>query len=568
MARRPKAAPRVLAGLALFVAACEGPAAFPPIVTDPAGALAALEAETGHTWRLRRHPSLGTPAFLEGRTQPLAATARDAQRAARQFLSQHERLFSLRSAVDDLADVSTESDDLGMSHARFQQRVGHVPVWGSDLLVHFDRDGSLVRVNGRYALLDGPASLEPRLTADEARVAAAAIARGLRPLAGPNAAFTLGADLVVVPLEDGALAVGAARPARLAWRVSAGVADVDAPLALEALIDAEDGRTLAAFDRVVAVAGSGLGVFGDRKPVAIEKKTTAYWLEDRTRGQTPSRTFSARGKTRLPGSEVRSSEADRWDDDAAEGVPGAAVDAHAYVAKAWDYFQREHGRAGWDGGGTGVRAVVHFGDRVANAFFDGTELVFGDGDDSMTAPAAALDVVGHEYTHGIVAATAGLVPMGEPGAINEGLADLFGCLIAWTSGRGDRWQMGETIYHPGGQGQPLRDLAHPSATGQPERADQIEPTSSDQGGVHTNASIVGHLGWMLVEGVPADGTDAPVVGLGRELVGKLFYRALTHYLFAQAGFADLGDALIAAAHDVGADSELPVGIALSRMRLR
>jgi thermolysin len=556
-----------LAALACLWAACEGPAVF-PLGADPDGAVAQLESETGHRWYLRRHPLLGTPAYLDGRTAPMAVTPRDAERAARLFLSQHRGLFALADTEAELATIDSDTDELGSTRTRFVQRIGRVPVWGSHLGVHFDSAGALVRVTGHYGPLASPSSLEPTLSADEARVGAAVLARAARPAADPDTISTSVADLYIFPLEDGA-ATTMPRPSRLAWHVIATVAEAQPPLRLETLFDATDGALLLAADRIETVAGSGVGVFGDRKPLIVAEKKTAYWLEDATRGQTPLRTFSAHSRLRLPGAELRSADAERWDVDASDGIPGAAVDAHAHVARAWDYFAHAHGRPGWDGAGSGLRAVVHYGDRFANAFFDGTQLVFGDGDDNMTAPAAALDVVAHEFTHGVVAATAGLENQDEPGAINEGIADLFGCLVAWTSGQGGRWQIGETIYHPkGARNRPMRDLANPHMTGQPASVDEIEPTGKDQGGVHTNASIAGHLGYLLVEGAAASGKLPAVVALGPDVTGKLFYRALSRYLFERSGFADLADALCAAARDLGGGLELPVTDALRRVGLR
>ena len=131
MDRRIKRAPRALAFFSLLVSACEGPATFPPVaVSGDDAALIALETETGHTWTMRRHPLLHTPAFLEGRTRPLASTPRDAERVARDFLDRHRALFQMSSPDAELATVSSETDELGTTHTRFVQRVSRVPVVG------------------------------------------------------------------------------------------------------------------------------------------------------------------------------------------------------------------------------------------------------------------------------------------------------------------------------------------------------------------------------------------------------------------------------------------------------
>src|SRR5262249_42936677 len=158
--------------------------------------------------------------------------------------------------------------------------------------------------------------------------------------------------------------------------------------------------------------------------------------------------------------------AHHWDEGGE--AAGAAVDAHAFVAATHDYFARVHGRMGWDGRGRGVRSTVHFGHRYPAAFFNRKQLVFGDGDGGDVGPiAGALDIVAHEYTHGLIYHTAKLIMEGQPGALNEAIADIFGCLVEQSvQGRLD-WQVGETVYHPGGRIQPIRDLAAPHRTMNP-----------------------------------------------------------------------------------------------------
>ena len=116
-------------------------------VADP---LASLEHETGETWTVRWHPDVHTPALLTGHTAPLAASPQDAERAGRAFLLKLHALYQINSPDDELAAAGADTDELGMTHARFKQKKGKLPVWGGDLIVHFDSDGSLVQINGRY----------------------------------------------------------------------------------------------------------------------------------------------------------------------------------------------------------------------------------------------------------------------------------------------------------------------------------------------------------------------------------------------------------------------------------
>src|SRR5262249_40670781 len=100
-----------------------------------------LEEDTGHSWSVRWRQELHTPAMLEGRTAPMASTGSDAERAGREFLLHYGALYAMKPG-DDLDAIESGTDDIGMSHARFQQRTGGVPVWGGELITHFDRDGS------------------------------------------------------------------------------------------------------------------------------------------------------------------------------------------------------------------------------------------------------------------------------------------------------------------------------------------------------------------------------------------------------------------------------------------
>jgi bacillolysin len=516
--------------LLLPLAGC-GPTEAPLPDAAPLDALGELERDTGQKWTVRWHKDVHIPAFLEGRTAPLAATANDAERAGRAFLIRYHALFGMRAINDELSVIDSVTDELGMTHARFAQKRGKVPVWGGDLVVHFAEDGALVRVNGRVLPLP-TIPLEPSRSPDEARVAAVLHARGARPEVAAEAFVTRTPKLVVYPRS--------AVDARLAWRVETDVQDAEEPMLLETFIDAEDGSVLAAHDLIDTLGGSGTGVFGDTKMLDVIEKRGSYWLEDAGRGA--QKTYSAGGKVRLPGTGVKSEELHRWDT-VAPGA-GSAVDAHWAVAATYDYFRGVHGRRGWDGRDSAARATVHFGRGYANAFFNGRQLVFGDGDGlNMSPPAAALDIVAHEFTHAVTFHTAGLRHQGETGALNEAISDIFGCFASREAGR-TNWQIGDTIYHPGGRPGSLRDLRDPHATGNPKHWSEYVATRDDKGGVHVNAPIVGHAAYLMTEGGPG------VAGAGAIVVERIWYRALVHYLTSNATFADAADATLAAARDL------------------
>jgi hypothetical protein len=205
---------------------------------------------------------------------------------------------------------------------------------------------------------------------------------------------------------------------------------------------------------------------------------------------------TAANGTTLPGTPVRSTgqpeTGDEAVDEAAYGVEGSLA-----------LFAEVYGRASFDGAGAPVIVTVHYGRDYVNAFWDGTQLVFGDGDrrvfDRFTKP---VDVLGHEFSHGVVQHTAGLVYQGQSGALNESVADVFAAslkqrLLAQTPAQAD-WLIGEGLFLPGVDARALRDMAAPGTAyddpvlgrdPQVGHMDDYVETADDNGGVHLNSGI-------------------------------------------------------------------------------
>lgn len=228
-------------------------------------------------------------------------------------------------------------------------------------------------------------------------------------------------------------------------------------------------------------------------------------------------------------------------DEAADGVAGSLA-----------LFAEVYGRDSYDGEGATVLATVHYERDYDNAFWDGTQLVFGDGDgqvfDRFTK---AVDVLGHELTHAVTERTAGLVYEGQSGALNESVSDVFGtCLKQRLLGQdavaGD-WLIGAGLFLPGVQARALRDMAHPGtayddpALGrdpQPAHLDDYVETTDDNGGVHINSGIPNrafHLAAVAIGGTAAEGA------------GRIWYAALTSGLPSRTDFAGFAAATVAAA---------------------
>jgi Zn-dependent metalloprotease len=206
------------------------------------------------------------------------------------------------------------------------------------------------------------------------------------------------------------------------------------------------------------------------------------------------------------------------------------------------YFHDVHDRDSYDGKGSPIMSVVHVGQHYADAIWDRDQhfLVYGDGDGKTTRDFTfAVDIAGHELTHGVIQASAGLIAMGETGALNESIADFFGKMV---EGQGD-WTIGSSIgFNPGYEG--IRDLKNPARLqGQYLAADDSVLTmpypstrsleapiaypctdDNDSCAVHFNATIPGHAWYGLYQ------------SLGKAKAEKLMYITLTHFLTELADF--------------------------------
>jgi Zn-dependent metalloprotease len=158
----------------------------------------------------------------------------------------------------------------------------------------------------------------------------------------------------------------------------------------------------------------------------------------------------------------------------------------------WEQFKRDS----IDDQGMPLHGWVHYGHDYDNAFWDGQEMVFGDGK-SFDRFTKSLDVIGHELTHGVTEHEAGLQYLNQSGALNESISDVFGSLVKQfkldqTADQAD-WLIGADIVKPGFPGKALRSMAQPGTAwdgdDQPANMKDYVHTMSDNGGVHTNSGI-------------------------------------------------------------------------------
>ncbi|WP_298750995.1 M4 family metallopeptidase [uncultured Serinicoccus sp.] len=275
-------------------------------------------------------------------------------------------------------------------------------------------------------------------------------------------------------------------------------------------------------------------------------------------GATPRRrVHDAGGGTALPGLLVRA------EGDPQTGDP-AVSEAYDGLGSTWELLARAYGRDSLDDRGLLLSATVHYGQSYANAFWDGRQMVFGDGDGIyFTGFTRSLDVIAHELSHGLVQYTAGLTYVGQSGALNESVCDVFGALVSQRVRGQDAedadWLIGADLLTDRVQGRALRSMAEPGTAyddpvlgrdPQPAHLDDFvelpHDADNDNGGVHINSGIPNKAFHLFATGLG---------GRAWERAGQVWYDTLTTRgrIPRDVGFAGFAAATLGAARERYAD---------------
>ncbi len=239
---------------------------------------------------------------------------------------------------------------------------------------------------------------------------------------------------------------------------------------------------------------------------------------------------------RLPGKPVR-----------AEGDPAtrdvAVNEAYDGAGATYDFYHDAYGRNSIDDRGMRLDASVHYGRNFDNAFWDGRQMVYGDGDGTIFQRfTKSVDVIGHELTHGVTESEAGLDYQDQPGALNESISDVFGSLVK-QSGLGQAadqadWVIGAGLFARGVRGVGLRSMKAPGTAyddprigkdPQPAHMKDYVATHEDAGGVHINSGIPNHAFYLAA---------VAIGGRAWTKAGRIWYIALRDRLRHDSSFAD------------------------------
>ncbi|WP_199573592.1 M4 family metallopeptidase [Streptomyces murinus] len=490
-----------------------------------------------------------------------ARPTRDAAvRHAASALLAHASSLGLDSAqATSVRDVIVDKD--GSQHVRYDRTYHRLPVLGGDFVVHLGPDGGYRGADRASRAALALPSTTPEVSAPEAADLATNALR----------AANLGDRLRQVKAKPRLIVDALHGTPRLAWRTDAVALDsLGNPVARTVLTDARTGARIDAWDSIETATGDGRSLYSGTVPLETTQSGSSYQLKDPTRGNTY--TGDAANKTdlcifgicisRAP-STVFTDTDNHWGTGATGDRSSAAVDAQYGTDETWDYYKNVHGRNGIAGDGKGSYNRVHYGSNYNNAFWDDSCfcMTYGDGDGTTFGPLVALDVAGHEMSHGVTSKTASLTYSGESGGLNEATSDILGTMVEWyannPSDPGD-YLIGEQIVRPGFGGTALRYMDQPSRDGS-----SADYWSSSVGNldVHYSSGVANHFAYLLAEGSGAKVVNgvsynsptyngSTVTGIGHDKVGKIWYRALTVYMTSSTNYAGARTATLNAAKDL------------------
>ncbi|MCZ6915518.1 MAG: M4 family metallopeptidase [Gemmatimonadetes bacterium] len=420
---------------------------------------------------ITENPLTGTASFIRGRI-PVAVmgpVGGAEMSLAQVFMNRYAGIFGIDMVQGNLQYFGEAIDSLGTRHVTLRQFHQAIEVYEAEMTVHSDREGTRVVAVTNSTIPDLQVDIaRPRIDV----MAATRVARRFMP-----GGEVVSSDLRVYP---GRLR---ASSARLVWLVE--LRDDDAPARRAYAVSARDGEVVDVLDRL-------------------------YVARNR-------RTHTANHEFGLPGT-LRRSEGDG-------PVGDKDVDnVHDFAGETYDYFHDTHGRDSYDNLGAALSSTAHYRVNFQNAFWNGMQMVYGDG-------YAVKDVAAHEMTHAVTENAARLEYRWQSGALNESFSDIFAAMVDR-----DNWLIGEDL--PNG---PIRNMEDPTEFNHPGHTDDWRGMCGDNEGVHINSGIH-NKAYVNV-----------ATAIGKDRAEQIFYRALTIYLKSQSTFEDARSAALQSAADLFGD---------------
>lgn len=511
------------------------------------------------------------PIFISGQPELQLREGNSPEASCFNFLENAKGLMGIENPSEEFSVIKIDEDELGYTHVKLQQEVEGIPIYGAEVIYHSNSKMSFL--NGSFHKTPKLDSYTPSIQQQKAEEITVDDVGGITKVATDK--FKL-FDTEYVKSE---LVI---YRERLAYHFSVYKNIIDR---WEYFVDANTGEIIDKYPGMCkfhnhtsegncmhtdeaeemvlppggATISNALDLFGTSRNINTYEVGGTYYMID------ASKTMYDAVNSDIPDNPVGAI----WTIDALNTSPQnnnfevdhvssnsisfngqpTGVSAQYNGGQAYLYFKNIHDRESINGNGGNVIGLINIADEdggsLGNAFWNGTAMFYGNGDNSFLPLARGLDVAGHEMSHGVIQNTANLVYQGESGALNESFADVFGSMIDR-----DDWLIGEDVVKtstfPSGALRSMEDPHNGAQTGnfnqgwQPKKYSERFTGSQDNGGVHINSGIPNHAFYLFA--------NDPAVGKAR--AEKVYYRALDKYLTKSSQFIDARLAIVQAATDL------------------
>ena len=501
----------------------------------------------------------GLLMFVEGSPETGATYAnRDNESvltAAYSYLTSIEQSMQIKDSKNEFLNMLQWNDNLGHTHIKMQQYYDGIKVYGGQIILH-GNNGLLNTFNGTYFPTPDIDNISPVLgfiscesialqDVSQTTTISEVNSFNIEQLEYENAV----SELVIYHYDRDI------NSERLTWHITLRPNFLER---WEYFVDAITGEIINKYDNTCSdgpATANATDLNGVSRTIDTYLVGSNYYMINATKPM-----FNA-GQSSMPGNPVGAiitldanntntnnlsvnqitSSSNSWGDQ-------SSVSAHYNGNLTYDYYLNTHGRNSINGNGGTIISIVNVandqGQSMANAFWNGQAMFYGNGGNIFYPLAGGLDVAAHEMTHGVIQNTANLEYQNEPGAINESMADIAGAMVDRSN-----WQIGETItpddspYFPTGT---MRDMANPHNGGssfsdpsyQPMHVSEKYTGTNDHGGVHSNSGIINYAYYLIAESISKNKAE------------KLFYRALSVYMTQTSQFIDCRLAFEQAAKDI------------------
>lgn len=468
------------------------------------------------------------------------------------YLNELQPVTKMIIGSRDLEIIDTKIDENGKSHIKFQQKYKGINVFGNQFIVHLNNKGQGELFNGNYQNITEDIDINPTITKETAiGIAKLDLSKKSKFFDFKEVDLKLigGANIIVDTLiyfNDSTL------KNQLVYRITIFPNIIER---WEYFISTTDGTIISSYNTTCTIdvpkTSSSVDLKGVSRVINTVLNGSNYLLKDITRPMYSSASASGYIETYDGNLESYASNIKNEISNSNNVWTPTQVSAQYNSGAVYDFYKNVHNRNSINGNGGNIYSIINVNDTsglpLENAFFNKTSMFYGNGGVVFKPLAAALDVAGHEMTHGVVYNSAGLINYGQSGALDESFADIFGAMVDSTN-----WTIGEDVvnknYFPTGA---LRSLSDPHNGGKSKNDNGWQPKymyeyvngKADNGGVHANSGIPNYAFYLFANAI------------GRLKASRIYYYALTHYFTRSSNFTQLRLYVIKSASDLYSNTE-------------